>query len=188
MSDPGRAKAVRARGGRPCRRFTFLDAMIVIAGVATAIASIRLRVEPGDFDPGFRARSTHDLAGAFLMVSSYLMLVLGSLRPRPPIRRLILRPGAAACFVATVASLYDKVDFDAGQMLAGTSIWWERSASNWIYFATSAPYYKLTCIVPITWLLLAIGRCYRPDAGWIDRSGRLVGSGWIAWAVAGSLL
>ncbi len=151
-------------------------------------AMFRVRIEPGDFDLEHRARSSHGLAGAILMISSFLMLTLRSRQPRAPIRRLVLQPGTSACFVVTVAALYDKVEFDMGQMLAVEALWRVRSASDWIYFLTSEPSYKLACIVPVTWILLALGRRQRPEPGWIDRSGRLLGWGWIAWGISGTFL
>ncbi len=41
-------------------------------------------------------------------------------------------------------------------------------------------------MVMIAWMLLAMGRRWRLERGWIDRSGRALGWCWIAWVVAGA--
>ncbi len=49
---------------------------------------------------------------------------------------------------------------------------------------TCPPEYKGASVIPITWLLLVLGRRWRPEPGWIDRAGRLLGWSWIVWMIS----
>ena len=122
------------------------------------------------------------------MLASALVLALRLRRPRPPIRRIARQPGASACFAAVTYGL----SFDLDVVIHQTILWrWpgprpheSRSIEQWIWFLTEPPSACFTFMIPIIWSILALGRCWHPEPGWIDRSGRLLGLAWIAWAIA----
>lgn len=143
----------------------------------------------------------------FAMALTVALLVLRLRPPRPPIRRIARQPGAVACFavVAAVAFRlgeevfcwllayltrpqsavhlpsppfvrYDNPGFHppAGE--------WCRKALLETFPALVSP--SVTVAVAVVWCVLRAGGLWRPDAGWIDRSGRWLGWFWIGLGVA----
>lgn len=158
------------------RRFTILDAMILVAAVAGGLALGKTisgdALFIGRFHPDWSTRHIR----YFLLGPTLAVLVLGLLRPRPPLKTLACRPGMAACLAATLATFVDAV-FWAGYILLNdpekqlniVSRFWRGCSKD------------VARAVPVVWLGLLLGRRWRPDATWIDRLGRLLG---VLWVVA----
>ena len=172
----------------PCRAFTLGDAAIVVAGSALWMAAGRdelLRLahrEYHNFYMGFM------FAGMTLNVAALTVLALRLRSPRPPLRRLARQPGAVACSgVVGQLIVHDILRYPAfikdwDSDFAGWLERWE-----WMLFHTDYFNHQscTAAVVPVLWLLLLAGGRWRPEPGWIDRAGRLVGWSWIAWLVAG---
>jgi hypothetical protein len=115
----------------PCRKFSLLDAMILVAGMALGFAFIG---NPGPELRNFTWRSPLDGLRAFddvnaegmilrgvhrllWLVTSWLTpglipwafatILLRLRRPRPSLRRLVRQPGFAACLAVALLSLVD---------------------------------------------------------------------------------
>ncbi|MGO9465028.1 MAG: hypothetical protein ACLQIB_12215 [Isosphaeraceae bacterium] len=92
------------------RKFTLLDAMILVAATAAGLALLRMLLAEGRFSLGaiFVGRFTSRVLGGiewaypFLMMWTFALVILGLRPPRPPIRRLARQPGMAACSAASL--------------------------------------------------------------------------------------
>lgn len=102
------------------------------------------------------------------LMAAYLLMRL--IKPRPDLRELIMQPGMAGCLTALAATA-----IALGLALGGFTLMW---------------------FVPVAvlgvWIALAHHGRLRPEAGWIDRLGRLVAAGWclmglfLAWPLSQS--
>ena len=172
----------RPDGRRRVRRFTLLDGVILI--VASAVGFAGLRGTNVDLDWQDRVLDTTRLvAGYALMIVSVLVTILRLRPPRPPLRRVIWRPGAAACLAAAAYGFLFNVMVVANQLWGGRFP--DRSLESWIWWIFAAPDDTFALIVAVVWGMLAIAGRWRSEPSWIDRLGRLVGSGWIFWLVTG---
>jgi hypothetical protein len=165
------------------RRFTIIDAMILIAAVATGMAWRRAA--------GFPASRQLNLAVverwtegtvAFLTLT---WIGLRMRRPRPTFRHLIRQPGSAMCFASAavmLATLFEGL-VDIAFRLPNP----KRFASTNYYVGTidrafpSSPYAGPAAL-GVLLILLASGRGRR-GRGWIERMGQGLGAYWIFWLV-----
>ncbi len=181
------------RRGTPCRRFSVLDGMILVAGVAVGIVGGRWRFGEyhwqtpafglGEYHWETPAFAWHPLAGVLLMLASALVMIWRLRRPRPPIRLIASQPGAVACFAVLALKLAVTADTVVSSVIAHQlGRFNEVGLAVWVILGgfpnTSA------AVVPIGWALLLANRRWRPEPGWIDRSGRILGWAWIAWGAA----
>lgn len=162
--------------GPPCRRFTILDGMAFVA--ATAICLLGIRATLGDVSGAWerlRERGLTPLSRPDMWAVHVYAAVVGSVgiltvtflvirlrRPRPTLRQLIRQPGMMAC---TIIVAYIPMLSLFTSRRSGPLLWLTMSASvaaAWI----------------VTWWC---GRL-RPEPGWIDRFGRVLGACWIAFA------
>ena len=187
----------------PPRRFTLVDAMVLIAATAVAFAWPR-EIQGGRiFDlinlfaraPGGRPGADEFLTqiARLMVVPTPLALSWGlaliALRlsqPRPDSRRLSCQPGMIACCAASSVYAMELVGLSIACLLSS-----RRQGPRFPVTVASmighvdflieistvgAPGFAiLTC-----WATLAIGRRWRTEPDWIDRTGRLLGAWWIA--------
>ena len=163
---------------RPCRRFTILDGMILVA--ASAVWSLGSRPTLRSFLEGWRKLRRQGLSldslsdlwqswvvvyvsvvgGVGILTVAFLFIRLH--RPRPALRRLIWQPGMMAC---TIIVAFIPMLFLVNHRVATPVLWLAMSAG-----------------VATAWLAAwSCGRL-RPEPGWIDRLGRVLGACWIAFA------
>jgi hypothetical protein len=199
---------------RPARKFTLLDAMILVGAAGVVFLGIRqlFSEDTDEIDSlsfgaelfpwpywltvGFR------VAGLVLMVASITLLILRLVGPRPPIRRVMRQPGTVACFFAVACSLLrfavrnvaewsirlfsDRPRITVLGIPTKMSENPTPAAVLWEYLLPALP--SVTpCLVATAWIALWLGRTGRPEPGWIDRCGRAVGWLWIAWGVVGAI-
>jgi hypothetical protein len=92
------------------------------------------------------------------------LVVAGLRRPRPTIGRLVCQPGFLACAAVCLCGLiivdvnFLRIDIATPPVLA------------------SLP----GATVLASWVALGVAGRWRPEASWVDRAGRFVGSVWIA--------
>jgi len=158
--------------------------MCLIAGVAIGIVGIR------NCDAGMRAgqNDRRNLVNWFVLPSPLFMSLAaaltaaGLLPPRSRLSELCQRPGFTACWVTTLVMMIDAVvmfamnpdcltNFDRFILCFSFGYFWPTTGN--IGFG-----------VLIAWTTLALTGCWRPEASWIDRSGRLLGVVWILAFVA----
>jgi hypothetical protein len=185
----------------PPRRFTLLDAMIVVAAVALAIAATRWKYagyawfwnfHREGWTPGASLRRLATAAAFALptLFAATVAVVLARLAPpRPPLRRIARQPGSTACGMALLAIAAETVGFVARQIEHRYS--WAQY-QNWIetagalgIFTTDVlirSTYAVSYAILATWTLLALGRQVRTERSWVDRTGRALAVTWMLTA------
>jgi hypothetical protein len=190
------------------RRFTLLDALVLATATAAGLATIWFEVTSLSvygFDKPRDGWSPRSLAvfGGRALVSSQLLLAPWTLallalhlrRPRPPLRRLALRPGAVACLAAAAGMAFGALQLlgriislraiegrplrETGPLAISTPFDFLRL----LYFFLDSE--AIACGILAAWTLLALGRRGRPDRSWLDRSGCALGLLWLAAALGG---
>jgi hypothetical protein len=157
--------------------------MILVGCSAVSLAAFRSSAEPGIFIADDWAMAIHAYAALSLMLASILVLILRLRRPRPPLRRIARQPGAVACFSMVAYGLSCHALYILRDPRLGG--WpWNMSVGQWIWFLLDNQEFSWN-VVAVVWIIFAAGRIGRPEAGWIDRAGRVVGWGWIVWGLAG---
>ena len=184
------------------RRFTLIDAMTLIAATAVALAWPHF-THGGLFDlinlfemaPGCRPprRAVIEQVARlmtfptpFALSWSLALIVLRLRQPRPGPRRLSRQPGLIACCAASLVYAVELVGLSIACVLAsrrlgpqfpvtGTGLLAHVSFLIEISTAGAPGFAVLAC-----WAMLAAGRRWSPEPGWIDRTGRLIGAWWIA--------
>jgi hypothetical protein len=171
------------------RTFTIADAMVLLAALAAGLYFARARFLIGsDLFPR-TVESIPDVATTWavlllpgLEVGTVAVALLALRQPRPPLRRMTLRPGFTACWAAAVI-LAIGAAVDLLQMGVGTilSLWpggWVPYQDYWITPMTGH-LTKISYTVAVCWLLMAVGGRWRPEPDWVDRVGRGLGSFWV---------
>jgi hypothetical protein len=171
---------------KPLRRFNLADAMVMIAATAIAFAFVQFQGLPWIlaekwFPPNdniLRPPEDGDLAA---LISSFLIpwtVALFFLRfngPRPSRHRLFMRPGFAACAIASAMMVFLCLDNYREYVFAYRSFMapgiQNVVALNYrisISFATAG-----------LWAMMAAFGRWHAEPTWIDRAGRAVGILWI---------
>jgi hypothetical protein len=162
------------------RRFTLLDAMVLVVATAGGFAAVRtftaaIRRVQGPGRPGLA-----DWVALSTWVVSFWMLALLALRlgrPRPPLRRLGRQPGVAACIAGWLA-----LSFQLLYMLP-TLRGSRYGLPGLYYIMMSADAISASGAVAAAWATLVLSGRWRAAADWIDRSGRALGIFTIATAL-----
>jgi hypothetical protein len=175
---------------RTHRRFTLLDAMILVAGTALglgltrSLSSERLLLP---FDPigplssrwgsSWTGRDWSSWAVETVLYRFYylmpllfsLTVTLTVLRLRPPRLRLarLMRLPSVVAGVTAISVLVLSLPLMA---------LWQGSTLPVQFILAQT----VACAVGSAWLVLLFGGRWRGDSGWIDRLGRLLGAAWIA--------
>ncbi len=185
----------RARGGTTRRPFTLFDGMILVAGIGAGFAWLRL--SPPETLEGLGRNPYYwrfwrnvglEVGGVLLVVCSSMVLAFRVRKPRPALRRVARQPGFAACFVAVTLAVgsyaFESIRYayewvrQRGGIFRGDAF-----SVDWLY-----PDDRTAIVVASVWILYAIGRIGRPEPGWVDRAGRLLGWCWIIWGIGRRLL
>jgi hypothetical protein len=160
------------------RRFTLLDAMALIVALAIGLALARawfVAIEGGvDEDEQIRP----GLATFLLLPFAPTLVLLRLRRPRPRLQRLARQPGFQASLAACTATAYLAVRYGYCALL-----YW-RDHINWYPAVFEVRGLAITAVsVIVAWVALA-AHGIRAEAGWLDRTGRVLGGSWIAaWAI-----
>lgn len=185
---------------RSTRRFTLLDAMILLAATAIGVQGLRViwdgttlgamvRNRAGRWTPReVLALAPHAVNAAAPVVAAWsaALLALRFRRPRPSRRRLGTQPGAVACAAAVLGLTLIALDGLLGRAVAASS-----EGTPWLAVATGLDPWRALSMATIdfrngaglmvagAWLALALGRRRRPEPSWIDRAGRAAGVYWL---------
>lgn len=173
------------RKARPTRRFALVDGMILVAATGVGVALLRpylASFKRPNFvnSPSMRAiETTYGIWSTVAACWMLALLVIQSRRPRPPLGRLVRRPGHVACCVAAVAlawgALHGLVEY-----LCLKPGWASFYSFQQTWIAASVP---IGPAVEGAWIVLALSGRWRNDPGWVDRLGRFLGSLWVAWGL-----
>lgn len=180
------------------RRFTVLDATVLIAATAAGLAVIRSltgcqelilvssRFQPPGINAAvlYRMRTLAFWPAPFLTAWTLALLTLSMRGPRPTLRRIARRPGTAVG-LALVLSLiknviiYGKDFIRALQAASPTS----GRGGNWSYFFWSDVAARTGFFVLVAWSTLAMSGRWSARADWHDRLGRIIGICWVLIAL-----
>jgi hypothetical protein len=168
------------------RRFTLLDAMILVAATSCVLLAagpslrlLALGLGRLDIRRLLEARYLRRLAhgetsilwnglsvtSVSLVYWTPSVLLLRVLRPRPPLHDLLRQPGVLACGVATASLFLIVVLLDPVTP----------------YGFPFGPLSVVSVPMPVAlaWAWLGLTRRWGAEASWIDRLGRAVGIGWV---------
>ena len=184
---------------REVRRFTLVDAMALVAAAAFMIAWVRVlgpdklierfRMSASGWQPQYVLGALDTLLTAIspcFMVATLTVLALRLRRPRPRLHRLARQPGTVAC-----ASALLTFGLEALPGLPAT-LWLMTQEEGWRWDwlhlsglpSRTAGWVVMDADTGIAvlgaWTVLGCGALWRPEPDWIDRTGRLLGAGWIA--------
>jgi hypothetical protein len=180
------------------RKFTLVDAMVLIAAVAVAFVMIREYLDhlygrhlaltpPEKFTlPSYWKYGTF-LIRVLAPLATSLSLALWVLRllpPRPSLRRLLRQPGMVAStttVLGTIIFLLKVVLNDLFNYFEATGV--RQLQALWLIRLPLSGE-----IVAVTWVLLMFSGCWRTEASWVDRAGRALGVYWITSALFFDLL
>ena len=170
-------RGVPPRRAVVCRPFTLSDAMALLAATAVGLALVCGLMEV----PQLRSGTLRRMGLAAPLAAAWALTLLGLRlrRPRPSLRRLARQPGTAAGIMVLVA-----LPVAAGWLLAARTIDSFENLPPLILGRDGYPSFErlTTTIGPLVlgaWLILALCGLRRPEPGWIDRLGRLLGAYWI---------
>jgi hypothetical protein len=173
------------------RRFTVLDAMVLIAATGIALVPIRLYLwENWHFPENWSASEIMlmGLEANLILIPPALALTLALWllrlkQPRPRLRHVFRQPGLAACtttLVFTIANLLSFFihitinntfpSFDSDDLLL-----WMRIGMVPIFLSGGA--------VAAVWIVLWLSESWRAEPSWIDRAGRVLGVYWVLLSV-----
>jgi hypothetical protein len=178
-----------------CRRFTILDGMIVVLGVALWLVQIRgwmrdsayeqIRLQP----PVTSNRSIADFAVSFFALSiKYLVvtltltyMILRLRRPRPPVWDLCWQPGMLTSLIVLSYHLVLSLCFLVSHVIHSILY----LTLNPLFGDRSEFHYLPGFLVACGWGAAKLMGQFRPEPGWIEWLGRALGLGWMT---AGILL
>jgi hypothetical protein len=146
--------------------------MVAVAAVAAGLALARTTVDrvfwittgPVRFDRPF---------SSFLMVLTLAYMGLRLRRRRPGLRRLMRQPGMTACCAALIALGIDQLTWLLYCVSRGDS------ARRLQLRVWGLNFDHMACAVAAVWLAMLFRRRWRPEPGWIDRTGRVIGCLWL---------
>jgi hypothetical protein len=183
----------------PCRRFTLLDAMFLIAATAVGLGCMRFLDTANGGMPDVvgmllshnPATSSWDYSFAIfyalegfkplLVTWTLAALSLRLRRPRPRINRLARQPGFAALLVAISLWGFSMVVGLVGVMVTPLLGW---SFPERLIFALRSGDlgwlgWHAGSAVAGVWMIMALGRFARREPGWVDWLGRILGIVWV---------
>jgi hypothetical protein len=182
-------RAIAAKSIPACRSFTLLDAMILVAATAIGLA---LANAVADFRRLPLARSSPNIYVCLpsLATWSIAALVLRLRHPRPTLRRIVRQPGATStittCLIIITGTLLALVSRLTRIVII---------RQDWLRVPTQGDVFLLILVTAVVvgaaitaaWANLAISGRRRPERGWLDGLGRLIGTVWVVlgWMVLG---
>ncbi len=181
--------------GNPSRKFTVMDAMVLVAAVAIGLAAERAyqasiesarSASAGAITFPFRIRWF--VRPAPLLASLTLALFALRLhRPRPRYRRLVGSPGFAACYAAAMGLAFATLTFINGFV---TGYLGYNRQEVYLHYLTLQSITFAAPAVAAVWIALALlGRWRRhPARDWIEVSGIVIGFGWLVLLAATQLI
>lgn len=172
------------------RKFTLVDAMVLIAAIAIALVLIRPFWKEVYFTP-MRSPREAILFGLSVEVileplALTLSLAVGLLRlrkPRPRLRRVFRQPGMAACMAAFSVAIITVLIYNIFYMMIFSSLRIAQSGHLFSFFPDGEFWFVMFSFtgwaVAAVWTTLWLAGNCRAEPGWIDRTGRALGIYWV---------
>jgi hypothetical protein len=172
------------------RKFTLVDAMILIAATGAALVPIRYLLpfianldsaqKPTFVNIWFDAALVSATAKPLVIAWSTALCILRLRKPRPSIRRVFRQPGMAACTAIVVSFLFEsskELIWFYHQVLVGIPEDFNSLSFDYLYRlhhnVSGGP-------ILIAWTMLYLSRIWRPEGSWMDRAGRILGAYYLA--------
>jgi hypothetical protein len=167
---------------RPCsaRPFGIIDCMGIVAAAAVAVVLARYHHHRISFAKTPEVAIAHVTRSVALSLS-WMVVALSSIGPRP-VRRRPRPAGVAACIGVSMAT---GIVFFFWFHAVISSL----SASGWADLPWEFIPQQITdprppaIAVGSVWAVLALDRRWRPEPGWLDRLGRILGAYWLVDAL-----
>ncbi len=163
------------------RRFTISDGMILVAATALALVAARSKIVVPTMGQTHWARAEPNLTWAGLAFTLALIPIRLN-RPRSVREDLWRQPGLVACIsvaIALLISILQQVVSSLAICLRMPKI----SLRNELGQIFEETIYRLPAqailVIVASWTILALGRRWKAEPGWIDRAGRVIGAYWI---------
>jgi hypothetical protein len=157
------------------RRFTLLDAMILVATTAFALAFSRAMHR--SLPAFYFERTVIYRFFPYLVAATHGQFALSFRRPRSSLRRRMTRPGTVAGVAAALALVATAATTTLQQLTASGWTWINPAYLGiWAANSREGPPFA----VAFAWATLALGGRWRADRSWVDRLGRVLGLAWIA--------
>jgi hypothetical protein len=169
--------------------------MILIAALAVALFWDRGRIlDPARWiaDPGARpgnlfwrlamgATNLLEFSTPLLTVMSVTVLGLRLRNPRPPLPELACQPGTTACAVASLIMVPACGSILVSHLVAlgAPGAAWRRTVADLRPEYLGGLATTIGLAISLYWFVMMVKNRWRPEPGWIDRLGRLLGLGWI---------
>jgi hypothetical protein len=178
---------VRLRANRTPRRFTLIDAILLIAATAVGLALWRPSLELTWAQVNRIGLHSLRLSSYWVNIAgltnlfgpwSVALLILSLIKPRPQIRRLVLRPAA---IVGAVASLTLSIWVVLFALLVGVK---GQSAVSLSFAQFQISLFlpsQVALALASVWFVQALGRRCRPTRNWLDRLGWALGVSWFVF-------
>lgn len=165
------------------RPFGLLDLMVLVVAFGTAFMIL------GEHYRNYRGPATPStwrtenaifaVANSTLMPLTLAFAVIMLRGPRPRVRGLLQRPGTAACMAAAAAILVM-----IARMWIKVYAMHRRKGEPFelrlLYHWIVSSHVRVGFAVLGAWVALLLTRGWRPQPSWVDRSGRVLGLGWLA--------
>ncbi len=184
------------------RRFTLLDAVIIVASIGLGFGLLRLRITFADLTRFFRSAFDRvpwelptdtlvlrlsgliELALPCVLAWTLGLLILRFVPPRPPLRRLARQPGFVACVVFLVISACSYLSVLVTLATRGKLA--HATVRDLIAYHSTANLLMIQIGgwgIAAAWIVLGISGRWRPEPSWIDRFGRGFGVFWLGSAL-----
>jgi hypothetical protein len=176
------------------RKFTLLDAIVLIAATGVAFVPIRLFLWenwhfPEEWSVPAIWRTGLEINVSLIPLALSLnaaLLLLAMKKPRPPIRRAFRNPGLAACTVTLVYTVLSTIGYAVflyfSYALDRAVFDDPSSAMLWIRIGMQ-PIFLVGGAVASVWIVMWLSGTWRADRSWIDRVARALGVYWIILSV-----
>jgi hypothetical protein len=175
------------------RKFTLVDAMVLIAATGIALVPIRYLLRHGQVlladDDGIPVSRLRNCLELLVIISplvvpwSAALCALRMTKPRPITGRIFRQPGTAACTAISLIAVFTMV------RVVGSLAFWqflEPPDAMWdlvSYVGTTdklaafivRSYIKFGEAVAVVWIVLWLSGAWRSEPSWIDWSGRVLG-------------
>jgi hypothetical protein len=159
--------------GPVCRRFQLWDGMVLIAAIGGGLALGKMVFAehypkwpiPPEFHLHYAIACGHSAAVPGLTALSIAYFPIRLRRPRPTLVQIMVQPGFVACFTSSAGVL-------------GLVAMFSREARLSVLAEFLSLFIGMG--VAMQWFVLWSGGWLKPEPGWIDRMGRLLGLCWIA--------
>jgi hypothetical protein len=161
------------------RRFSIIDAMILVGATALGLSVVRSWAGPVYFTPGtsFSGKLTASMVvlTSVCLYWSIAILVISLRHPRAPLKLLCRQPGQAACLAVVLASLFILINNLPVVLHFRRSTRFFSSATD-LLLAASTTTHQLAASIVVAWTVLVLSGNWSAVSGWIDRLGRTVGT------------